>query len=409
VRPIAAFNGWRLRNELRGGQIIGAVAFPLSWTGYDEWPKLLEERGITREKSIIVYGYDRRDGEEIAEKLSDAGYKSVQIYDGFIDDWSANERLPMDRLPRYQQLVYPDWVKMLVDGENPPSFCGNGHVICHCSYMYREDYEHGHIPGAVHLDTLGLESPKTWNRRSAEEIEQTLLGLGITQDTTVIVYGRFMHPNNEDPYPGRLAGHLAAMQSAAILRYAGVKDGRILNGGFARWKELGYPITQEEPEIEKAADFGAEIPQNPQYFIDTPEAKEFISADDAELVSIRSWDEFIGDVSGYHYIDKVGRIPGAVFGNCGSDAYHMENYRNIDHTIRNYHEVAKIWAEWGIVPDKRVSFYCGTGWRGSQAFINAYLMGWPRVSVYDGGWFEWSNDPENPVAVGVPEEDVVSR
>jgi thiosulfate/3-mercaptopyruvate sulfurtransferase len=31
-------------------------------------------------------------------------------------------------------------------------------------------------------------------------------------------------------------------------------------------------------------------------------------------------------------------------------------------------------------------------------------MGWPRVSVYDGGWFEWSNDPENPFETGVPLE-----
>jgi len=30
------------------------------------------------------------------------------------------------------------------------------------------------------------------------------------------------------------------------------------------------------------------------------------------------------------------------------------------------------------------------------------LMGWPNVSVYDGGWFEWSNDPKNPFETGVP-------
>jgi thiosulfate/3-mercaptopyruvate sulfurtransferase len=30
-------------------------------------------------------------------------------------------------------------------------------------------------------------------------------------------------------------------------------------------------------------------------------------------------------------------------------------------------------------------------------------MGWPRVSVFDGGWFEWSNDPENLTETGIPE------
>jgi thiosulfate/3-mercaptopyruvate sulfurtransferase len=45
----------------------------------------------------------------------------------------------------------------------------------------------------------------------------------------------------------------------------------------------------------------------------------------------------------------------------------------------------------------RIAFYCGTGWRASLAFFYAWLMGWEHISVYDGGWFEWSSDPANPV------------
>ena len=92
------------------------------------------------------------------------------------------------------------------------------------------------------------------------------------------------------------------------------------------------------------------------------------------------------------------------FGNCGSDAYHMENYRNLDHTTREYHEIEAMWRESGITPDKDVAFYCGTGWRASEAFFNAHLMGWERIAVFDGGWYEWSNDPNNPVKTGVPAE-----
>jgi thiosulfate/3-mercaptopyruvate sulfurtransferase len=121
-------------------------------------------------------------------------------------------------------------------------------------------------------------------------------------------------------------------------------------------------------------------------------------------VCVRSYPEYIGEVSGYNYIEKKGRIPGAIFGNCGSDAYHMENYRNTDHTVREAQEVAAIWKETGITPNKHLAFYCGTGWRGSEAWFNAWLMGWPRVSVFDGGWFEWSNDPENPYETGIPEQ-----
>jgi thiosulfate/3-mercaptopyruvate sulfurtransferase len=45
----------------------------------------------------------------------------------------------------------------------------------------------------------------------------------------------------------------------------------------------------------------------------------------------------------------------------------------------------------------QIAFYCGTGWRASLAFFYAWLMGWQRISVYDGGWLEWSSDPANPV------------
>jgi thiosulfate/3-mercaptopyruvate sulfurtransferase len=168
------------------------------------------------------------------------------------------------------------------------------------------------------------------------------------------------------------------------------------------WESAGYAITKEETTLHPVSDFGVNIPAHPEFIIDTPEAKQLIASDDGALVSIRSRNEWTGDVSGYNYIGKTGRIPGAIFGNCGSDAYHMENYRNPDHTMRSYHEIEAIWAKRGIVPSKHVAFYCGTGWRGSEAFFHAYMMGWPRISVYDGGWFEWSSDPSNPIEVGEP-------
>jgi len=186
--------------------------------------------------------------------------------------------------------------------------------------------------------------------------------------------------------------------------YAGVKDVRVLNGGFQSWQDVGFETSFTDEPKKQVPDFGVSIPQKPELAVDTPEAKEMIAAANAELVCVRSWPEYIGEVSGYNYIEAKGRIPGAVFADCGSDAYHMENYRNVDHTTREFHETAKIWMNNGITPDKHLAFYCGTGWRGSEAWFNAWLMGWPRVSVYDGGWFEWSNDPENPFETGVPEK-----
>ena len=192
------------------------------------------------------------------------------------------------------------------------------------------------------------------------------------------------------------------MRCAALLLYAGVEDVKILNGGINTWESADLPISTDRVSPTPVDDFGVEVPARPDFIVDLPEAKALLSADDGDLVSVRSWAEFIGERSGYHYIDAKGRIPGAVFGNCGSDAYHMENYRNFDYTTREFPEIERKWAEMGITPDKHVAFYFGTGWRGSEAFMNAYFMGWPSISVYDGGWYEWSNQPDLHTATGTP-------
>ena len=191
------------------------------------------------------------------------------------------------------------------------------------------------------------------------------------------------------------------MRCAFILLYAGVQDVRILNGGIQSWIDSNFRTTCKEYKHKSVLDFGEKIPANPNIAKDLEEAEEIIKNPKKNLVSVRSWREYIGEVSGYNYIEKKGRIPGSVFGNCGTDAYHMENYRNLDHTTREFHEIEAMWKEVGITPDKHNSFYCGTGWRGSEAFINAWLMGWTDISVFDGGWFEWSNN-NKPYETGIP-------
>ena len=402
VRSVQAYNGWRHHNEPRGGHIRGARSLPHKWLKYVDWMDIVQSKGFSTEHEIIVYGDDFRQTRSVGQQFVRAGYTRVGIYHDLIDQWIPDLDLPMDQLAHYRQLVGARWLNRLLTNGRAPDYDNNRFVMCHAYYHDRGAYEAGHIPGAVDLDTNALESPETWNRRSARELKQVLEAHGITHDTTVILYGRFALPDNDDPFPGAAAGHLGAIRCAFIMMYAGVTDVRILNGGLQAWRDAGFETTTADTPKRTVADFGAPIPGRPELAIDTPEAKMFLQAPDKNLVSVRSWNEYIGKVSGYHYIDKKGRIPGAIFGNCGSDAYHMENYRNLDHTTREYHEIERTWAEAGITPEKANAFYCGTGWRGSEAFFNAWLMGWPRVCVYDGGWFEWSNDENNPIETGVP-------
>lgn len=369
-----------------------------------DWVEVVEEKGLEPGRPVTVYSYEEEQAREMAERLARLDFSDLSVYDGFLDEWSADGRRPLRRMERYRQLVHPEWLRTLIEGGSPPEYENGRFVLCHAHYDNRSDYERGHIPGAVPLDTNALESPATWNRRSPEELEAALTDLGIDADTTVVLYGRFSHPTYEQERPGASAGHLAAMRCAAIMLYAGVADVRVLNGGIHTWRSADFDLSTAETEPRPVREFGAEIPVHPEYVVDLAEAKELLAASDGDLVSVRSWAEFVGERSGYHYIEQKGRIPGAIFGNCGSDAYHMENYRNFDYTTRAFEEIAEAWGTNGITPDRRIAFYCGTGWRGSEAFMNAYLMGWPDVAVYDGGWFEWSSRPDAEIATGPPEE-----
>ncbi|PLP20310.1 thiosulfate sulfurtransferase [Klebsiella pneumoniae] len=134
--------------------------------------------------------------------------------------------------------------------------------------------------------------------------------------------------------------------------------------------------------------------------LDTEQARGLLHRQDASLVSVRSWPEFIGTTSGYSYIKPKGDIAGARWGHAGSDSTHMEDFHNPDGTMRSADDIATLWRQWNILPSQQVAFYCGTGWRASETFMYARAMGWPHVAVYDGGWYEWSSNPYNPVARG---------
>ena len=211
-----------------------------------------------------------------------------------------------------------------------------------------EEYAEGHIPGALFLDTNWLEDPADWNRRSPEVIKAALEGLGITRDTTVVVYGRDTEGDAKEKWPGRRAGQIAATRALMILRYAGVDDVRLLDGGYDWWVQGGNPLETIERLPTPVASFGGTVPVRPEVIVDIEEAKEILAdPDGAALVSVRTWREHIGDVSGYNYIGPAGRIRGDVWGNCGTDAYHMQHYRNIDNTMRAYPEITANWAEAG--------------------------------------------------------------
>jgi 3-mercaptopyruvate sulfurtransferase SseA len=411
VRPLHAYNGWLSNGDARGGHVPGAVAFPSAWlvsTDDAEIVRLLNAKNIVPGREIVLYG-DPAEVAAVGSRLAALGHTAPHVYAGW-SEWAADEGLPVERLPNYHSLVHTDWLRLVLEGERPEAAPSGRFLLFHVNFAVPEEYEENHLPGALYLDTNQLENPVDWNRRTPEELEATLAGLGITHDTIVVLYGRDTEGDANEKWPGRRAGQIAATRAAMILRYAGVDDIRLLDGGYDAWVRAGNAVETTPRMPHPVESFGVPIPLRPEVIVDLDEARQILDdPNGAALVSVRTWREHIGEVSGYNYIGPAGRIPGDVWGNCGSDAYHMQHYRTVDNTMRPYPEIAANWEQAGITPDKWVAFYCGTGWRASETWFYAYLMDWKRIAVYDGGWFEWSSNPtENPIEVGEPADEVAA-
>ena len=72
VREMAAFNGWALQHEARGGHLPGAVAFPLEWTSVVQGTALqhlLASKGILPHSTIVVYDAQRHRSAAMAHRL----------------------------------------------------------------------------------------------------------------------------------------------------------------------------------------------------------------------------------------------------------------------------------------------------------------------------------------------------
>ncbi len=257
-----------------------------------------------------------------AARLKQTGFTRLSTLS---DALSQTDRL--QKLPHFEQLVYPQWLHDLQQGKAVAAAPAGDWKVFEAAWGAPKLYLLSHIPGAGYIDTNEVESEPLWNKVSDAQLKAMLAKHGIRHDTTVILYGR-------DVY--------AAARVAQIMLYAGVKDVRLLDGGWQTWSDAGLPVERGMPPAQQPApDFGAPIPGQPQLMLDTEQARGLLHRQDASLVSVRSWPEFIGTTSGYSYIKPKGDIAGARWGHAGSDSTHMEDFHNPDGTMRSADDIAE--------------------------------------------------------------------
>ncbi|QCB47513.1 rhodanese-like domain-containing protein [Hydrogenophaga sp. PAMC20947] len=288
-------------------------------------------------------------------------------------------------LPRWRQLVQARWLHALLAGavvDAAPAGAWHLFEVGEGPWISTQTPT---IPGAIWLDVQRFEGGPLWNKVPDDLLLQQLAELGIRHGTTVVLAGR---------------KRVANARAAHLLLYAGVSDVRLLDGGTQAWMLAGFPLTQDTPPkvLEPLASFGLTQPACPQFLVDTVQVRALLQQSDATLVSIRTWGEFTGRTSGYDYIAARGDIAGARWGHAGADGdvNDMSAFHTPTGLMLDTASIEALWRSQDIRTHGHTTFYCGTGWRASLAFFYAWLMGWKGISVYDGGWLEWTNDPSNP-------------
>ena len=284
--------------------------------------------------------------------------------------------------------VSPLWLNKLIRNKKEPF----PYRIVESSWNVGEEYLKAHIPEAIHIDTNDIESEaNNWNIFSGSTIERVLTENGITTDTLTIVYSNDIN---------------AAARLAYVMIWAGVKDVRVLNGGFEAWQSMGFECRKGAVKPESVFSFGAQVPVHPEFLMVEP--KEVLAAqlnDNFRLVSIRCWDEFTGRTSGYNYIKGAGEPKGAVWGHAVIDSIHIEGHLDADGIVKDIEKMIPLWKDWDIRQENDIAFYCGTGWRASLSWLMAYEAGWKNIKVFDGGWYMWEKDSSLPVQIGNPREE----
>ena len=402
TRASDAFNGWKLDGAKHGGHLPKAVDFPASWLDSDRTDKdevlaaALRTKGIVPDQNILLYSKTKQDRIRVANYLWKLGFRKLHGFD--ITTWLEDSAKPLERYRNFHLIVPSSIVKELLDGRRPETFERAKRLkFVEASWGNADaSYLKGHVPRSFHVNTDHFEPPPKWYLGSPEKLAEFADKYGFEADDTVIASG-------EDP--------MASYRLAIVLRYMGVKDVRVLNGGFAAWKAAGYPVETKSNPPPKVRSFGTQIPGRPQLIDELAEVKVGLTKPDAfTLVDVRTWAEFIGETSGYKYHFRKGRIPGSVYGQAtfkGKNS--LSPYRNIDNTMRNAGEIRKLWDESGIDTRTHLSFFCGGGWRAAEVLTFAQVMGLSETSLYSDGWIGWSNDTRNRIKSGPVASDGESR
>jgi thiosulfate/3-mercaptopyruvate sulfurtransferase len=231
-------------------------------------------------------------------------------------------------------------------------------------------YQAGHIPGAFRVDHGAWSKAfntdpdaAAWGKRIAA------LDIGST-DRPVVVYGDDVRE---------------AARIWWILRYWGLTDVRLLNGGWRAWQAAGGK--EEKGDREGAAGM-LKVTAHPERLATKGQLLADLKEKRFSILDARSEGEFCGDV-------KLAKRGGAVPG-----AKRLEWSEVLDSKSQRFKSaagLAKLFKHAGVDPKEPAVTYCQSGGRAAVLAFALELMGGKEVRNYYRSWSEWGNAEDTPV------------
>jgi thiosulfate/3-mercaptopyruvate sulfurtransferase len=242
------------------------------------------------------------------------------------------------------------------------------------------DYLRGHVYAALWVNHD--EWAKTFDHgQDAEGWSRRIGSLGIGSKTKVVVYDNSLSKD--------------AARIWWILRFWGVEDVRLLNGGLKAWERMAKPLGWQKETTARTpvpTDFVAR-PRS-ERLATKQQLLKSLSGGKLQIVDARSESEFC-DLQKMSN-KRAGAIPGAT---------PLEWVDLIDKKsgrFKSAGELARLFGSAGIRLDRPAVARCQSGGRASVMAFGLELMGAKEVSNYYASWAEWSRADDTPVIPGQP-------
>ena len=242
-------------------------------------------------------------------------------------------------------------------------------------------YDQGHIAGAVGWNWQSqLQENVSRDLISKSDMESLLGNAGISNDTTVILYG----DNN----------NWFAAWAFWQMKYYGHGEVKLMNGGRAKWEAEGRELTTDAASHAAVSYSANDADDSIRAYRD--EVLSAVSAGNIALVDVRAPAEFSGELLAPANLpqegsQRGGHIPGASNVPWATAVAEDGSFKSAD-------ELAAVYTGVGVDGSKETIAYCRIGERSSHTwFVLTQLLGYANVRNYDGSWTEWGSIVRAPI------------